>query len=411
MNYSEPFKSCYMMGALRLAANFKNTVCLINGPTGCAFFVRNTVLILNGYVHPVGKTSMPTILTTNYNEDDVIFGGIKKLANAINEINRDYSPEMIFVFNCCVSEVIGEDLEDAIINLDEDIQKKVIPVRSAGFKGDHRVGMKQMNEIIFDYFIKSLEPCTRPGTVNILGDTSIHHSSIQELLNVLKKAEVEVVASIPGHIDREAIENSVNASLNIIICGSASKILAAKYKENKKIPFYGNANSFFSVEESYKSYKDILKILGKDSGFIDEMYEQTKLRNADIKKKLSGRSVFIIAGARRAVGYANVLKELGMKIDFIFSESSSEYTTKADYEALADSVMCDEWENSLRNRIINEKPDLVISTIPEITAPIKSVARTVDDFMGFEGSTKMGEYVCKILEGVAFPAYWQTTEI
>ena len=49
MNYEEPFRSCYLFGALRYLANLKDTVCLIHGPTGCSFFCRNSVMILNGY--------------------------------------------------------------------------------------------------------------------------------------------------------------------------------------------------------------------------------------------------------------------------------------------------------------------------------------------------------------------------
>ena len=48
-------------------------------------------------------------------EIDVIFGGEKKLSNAIDELVGLYHPPVIFVYSTCIVGIIGDDLE-AICN-------------------------------------------------------------------------------------------------------------------------------------------------------------------------------------------------------------------------------------------------------------------------------------------------------
>ena len=128
------------------------------------------------------------------------------------------------------------------------------------------------------------------------------------------------------------------------------------------------------------------------------------------KKQLVGKTVFIIAGARRAIGYAQIFKELGMKVEYIFSESSPGYTEKEDFFKYTDDVTCDDWDINIREKIRKEQPSLVISTIPEITMPIRTVSRLIDDFSGFEGTIDMAKYVGNLLDNKRGTVYWQTLE-
>lgn len=410
ITYSEPYKSCSMMGALRIAVNFENTVCIINGPAGCSFFCRNTILQINGYMHPLIKSKEINIYTTNFDENDVIFGANKKLIKIIEQIYIKKHPKMIFIFNCCVSEVIGEDLNEIEYELKDKIDSVIIPVRSAGFKGDHRVGMKMMNKLLFDKLVKTQIRNPIDFSVNILGEMDVNYSTTKELTNILEDGGISIACRIPGREGIERIKNSVNAALNIIICGSASFVLAEKYKETYGIP-YIKGNKLYSIAGTFEVYKEIY-------GFFNLPIEALIMkRNKALKdieeyrKKVVGKKVFIIAGARRAMGYALALKEIGMEVNYIFSESVAEYTERNAFEELANEVVCDEWDDNIRKKIEEQNPSLVISTIPELTLPIRTISRVIDDFAGFEGTVKMAKYVTDILENKKRTVYWQALDM
>lgn len=408
--YSEPYKSCSMMGALRIAVNFENAVCIINGPAGCSFFCRNTVLQINGYIHPLIKSKEINIYTTNFDENDVIFGANKKLIKIIEQIYNKKQPKMIFVFNCCVSEVIGEDLNEIEFELKDKIDSVIVPVRSAGFKGDHRVGMKLMNELIFDKLVKNQIRNQKKLSVNILGEMDVNYSTTRELTNILVDGGIDVVCRIPGKVGIDSIRNSVNAALNIIICGSASYVLAEKYKETYGIP-YIKGSKMYSITGTFEVYKEIYDLFNLSTEKLILRRNKAWEEVEEFRKKLIGKKAFIIAGARRAIGYALVLKELGMEVAYMFSESTVGYTEPNTFKELANEVICDEWDDEIRKKIEEQRPSLVISTIPELTLPIRTISRVIDDFAGFDGTVKMAKYVTNILENKKGTVYWQTLDL
>lgn len=407
--YSEPYKSCSMMGALRIAANFKKSVCVINGPAGCAFFCRNTVLQINGYLHPAVGHIKVNIYNIDFNEHDVIFGAKDKLIQAVLQIDKNIKPEMVFIFNCCVSEVIGEDLNEVVMELESKVNAVILPVKTAGFKGDHRFGMRLMNQAIFDRLVNNNAINQITNSVNILGETDILYSTSRELTNILAEGKIEILCRIPGRVTLNEIKNSMNAQLNIVICGSASAVLAENYKNIYGIP-YINGSKFYSISKSYEAYCEIYRFFDVPIDSISKKRDSALKELENYKMALAGKTVFIIAGARRAIGYAEVFNELGMKVSYIFSESNLGYTEKEDFEELAEEVVCDEWDINIREKIIKQKPDLVISTIPEITLPIRTISKVVDDFSGFEGTIRMAKYVKYILDNKKSTVYWQTVE-
>ena len=73
---------------------------------------------------------------------DVVFGGEKKLAKAIDELVGLYKPPVIFVYSTCIVGIIGDDLEAICKTASEKHNIPVIPVKSEGFKGNKSDGYK-----------------------------------------------------------------------------------------------------------------------------------------------------------------------------------------------------------------------------------------------------------------------------
>jgi nitrogenase molybdenum-iron protein alpha chain len=73
-------------------------------------------------------------ITTNIQENDVVYGAGNKLRYAIREAERRYSPKAIFILTSCTSGVIGEDIEGAVNELQPYISAKIVPVHCEGVR-------------------------------------------------------------------------------------------------------------------------------------------------------------------------------------------------------------------------------------------------------------------------------------
>lgn len=391
MNYEEPFRSCYLFGALRYLANLKDTVCLIHGPTGCSFFCRNSVMILNGYKDTV-EHSGPRIFSTCFNDDDVVFGGQKKLERAINDIYNKYHPKIIFVLNCCVTEIIGENIKDVANLLGDKLGCKIFTLNSAGFKGDHKVGMINAGNLLIDS-LSDNNINKEKNTLNILGEFNINLNTTQELKKYLTAGRIKVNTIFPATSTIEEINNIGSAELNYVVCNNASKNIAKKLENKFNIHSIYNNFGFFGVENSYSILEEIFNFFNIKNRDYQNIYIKTKKELKKFYDKLNGKTAIIISGNRRSLGYANLLNELGIKIKCIFTEKPLEEFNKEDYYKFTDKVLIEENSDDLRKIIEELKPDFVFSTFGEIVYPYKTIFRPKEDFAGFEGAIRFAEYL------------------
>lgn len=392
--YCEPYQSCSLFGALRMIANIKNVVSIVHGPSGCSFYARNSIIRLNGYYSAKERVPIPKIFSTDFNENDAIFGGKDKLEAAINEIVDQEVPEAIFIFNCCVSEIIGEDIDSVSENATHKHSIPVIPVHCAGFKGDHKVGMKIANDILFD-LMKSQECKKDPNRVNILGDFDYFNRSSIELSTIIESIPNKKCYHIPGNSSIDSIKQSPGAALNIVTCGNASKYLAQKMQVEYGIPYIGGDAGLYGISSTYLTYKKIFNFFGEKTTSLDELYNQTKHKVLPLLEKLNDCRAVVVAGTRRARGYSQLLTELGINVEFIFTESIDE-DIRSELLKYTPNIMCDEYPVGLSRMIDTIKPDFVFSTLPELVAPNKYVYRKDEDYSGFRGALDLAEYLTQL---------------
>lgn len=394
-----PFKSCSLFGALRYFANIKNSVILVHGPSGCTFFNRYAMIRLNGYYNSPYPVPIPKIYCTDFSENDVIFGGREKLNNALDEIMNIHSPEVVFVMNCCVSEVIGEDIDSVSSEYSDKYKIPVIPVHSAGFKGDHKYGMKMASEVLFERFMTESLPVQK-RRINILGDLDYFNHTSNELITILNDMGVNDIRLIPGNCSIDELKQSSSAELNIITCGNASRHLAELLKKQHGTPYVGNNADMFGVENTYQMYCRLFDFLGIDRTIVDVMREEAIEKINKYLPFFEGKSAAIVTGTRRAMGYAKVLQELGVDVKFVFSECDNEYVQKKDFMKYSKNICVNEYPFDLLEQIEKINPDFIMSTLSELIAPYKYISRTDDDFVGFSGVSRMAEYLMeKFIEG------------
>ena len=102
---------------------------IVHGPIACARSSWD-----NRKTRSSGATLYRIGMTTDLSETDVVMGrGEKRLFHAIKQAIDSYSPAAVFVYNTCVTALIGDDVEAVCRASTERTGIPVVPVDAAGF--------------------------------------------------------------------------------------------------------------------------------------------------------------------------------------------------------------------------------------------------------------------------------------
>ncbi len=103
---------------------------LVHGPIACEGNSWD-----NRHAASSGPTLYRTGFTTDINEFDVIYGGERRLFSSVREIIEKYDPPAVFVYQTCVTALIGDDIDAVCKQASERFSRPVIPVHAPGFSG------------------------------------------------------------------------------------------------------------------------------------------------------------------------------------------------------------------------------------------------------------------------------------
>ncbi|UUX91650.1 nitrogenase component 1 [Methanoplanus endosymbiosus] len=214
-------EGCTIQGALSITAFVDDAITIIHGPSGCthqssAFFY--SALMYNGYF------DIPFILSSEINENDIIFGGEKKLAEAIEKA-LTYNPKAVFVLGTCVSATIGDSIEEVCR---EYTDIPVIPVNTAGFLGGSFTSGFEEALLAVSALIAEDENAilkktkkqskTKIPSVNIIGEKNLESDideNYAEVKRLLKLLNVGINMRLARHTSVSDIQNMKSADLNI----------------------------------------------------------------------------------------------------------------------------------------------------------------------------------------------------
>jgi nitrogenase molybdenum-iron protein NifN len=95
-------KLCAPLGAALVFKGIARAMPLLHGSQGCATYIRR--YLISHYKEPID------IACSNFSEQTAIFGGGANLQLALDNIRRQYAPDLIGVATTCLSETIGDDV-------------------------------------------------------------------------------------------------------------------------------------------------------------------------------------------------------------------------------------------------------------------------------------------------------------
>jgi nitrogenase molybdenum-cofactor synthesis protein NifE len=315
-------RSCAFDGARVVLMPITDAIHLVHGPIGCAG---------NSWDNRGARSSDVQLyrrgFTTEMLENDVIFGGEKKLYKAILDLAERYRDQAraIFVYATCVTAMTGDNLEEVCTAAQKKITIPVIPVNTPGFIGDKNIGNRLAGEILFKYVIGTAEPeHLGEYPINLIGEYNIA-GDLWGMLPLFDRLGIQVLSCFSGDSKFEELRYAHRAKLNIIICSKSLTNLAKKMQKNYGMPYI--EESFYGITDTTKALRDIARELDNIVNGLEKRTmqdrverligeEEQKCRDAiaPYRAQLAGKTAVLFTGGVKTWSMVNALSELGVEV-------------------------------------------------------------------------------------------------
>lgn len=392
----EPQKTCKLFGAIRAVLGIRDALPLIHGPVGCAYHIRYLLSVRSG---------MPLkILTTEMNQNDVIFGAEDKLEEEIIKTDKTYSPNLIVVLSSCASSIIGEDIERVIRKTKDRIKAEIIGVSAGGFEGTQIDGYE---ECLSSLIRLMDEQKSKKDSINLVSQFR-GGPDLDNLKKCFDRLKIEINCVLTSGSTLKSVKNAGRASLNVPMCDASGITPCEIMHEKFDIPFlyevapigvsstsnfFQGICDFFNVEYRLKNEEDMVKRkIKKDS------------------KYLSDGEVAIVAGSTRAIALTDFVCELDMEPILVCLDFSGKYTMKnlariVKKNGVNPVILKEPEYHEVLEHIEKLKPDLILGGLGEIgpatkaNVPLLDVMHAQKITMGFEGAINLSKNIKEILVG------------
>lgn len=311
----------------------RDIINLVHGPVGCSFYAW---LTRRNQTRPPDEESenfMNYMFSTDMQDDEIIFGGEKKLAQAIREAYEIFHPKAIGVFSTCPVGLIGDDVHAVSRKMSEELGINVFGFSCEGYKGvSQSAGHHIANNQLFKHVIgRGTEVPEGDFKVNLMGEYNIGGDAFV-LEEMFERCGITLCATFSGNSTIEQFERSHLADLNLVMCHRSINYIAEMIEEKYGTPWF--KVNFIGADSTAKSLRKIADYFG-DEGLkarveeviAEEMKEVTAARELH-KPHLEGKTAMLFVGGSRAHHYQDLFAEVGMKT----LSAGYEFAHRDDYE-------------------------------------------------------------------------------
>ncbi len=358
-------RACVYCGARVVLNPITDAFHIVHGPIGCASYTWDIRGSLSS-----GSELYRNSFSTDLSEQDVVFGGEKKLTAALDEIVKKHAPKLIFVYATCIVGVIGDDVEAVCRDAERKYGIRVIPVKSPGFSGNKSYGYKMACNAIMELITPHVTNVTKRG-VNILGDFNLA-GEMWIIKNYLNEIGIDVKATVTGDASYETLKTAPTAALNIVQCAGSMTYLAKRMEEEMGIPFI--KVSFFGVEDTSASLIRVAEAVGTqaniDRARLLARREEQRLKGFldEYMPKLAGKKAAIyVGGGFKAISLIRQFNALGIKTVVVGTQTGK----PEDYEVIAqlvdpDTVILDDANPAELETFMKQKgADILVGGVKE----------------------------------------------
>lgn len=311
----------------------RDVINLVHGPIGCSFYAWLTRRNQTG-PKPDEANYIPYCFSTDMQDADIIFGGEKKLEQAIQEVYDLFHPKAIGVFSTCPVGLIGDDIHTVSRLMKEKFGDcNVFAFSCEGYKGvSQSAGHHIANNQIFTHVVgKDDTPRKGKYKINLLGEYNIGGDGF-EIDRILEKCGITNLFTFSGNSTYDDYTTCHQADLSLVMCHRSVNYVADMLETKFGIPWI--KINFIGAEAAAKSLRKIGAYF-EDQELIDRIEEviaeemvEVKAVLDDVFPRTKGKTTMIFLGGSRSHHYQELFKELGMEV----LAAGYEFGHRDDYE-------------------------------------------------------------------------------
>jgi nitrogenase molybdenum-iron protein alpha chain len=314
----------------------RDIVNLVHGPIGCSFYAWLTRRNQTdpGPEGPDGENFMTYCFSTDMQDQDIIFGGEKKLAAAIQEAYDLFHPKSIAVFATCPVGLIGDDIHTVSRKMKEKFGDcNVYAFSCEGYKGvSQSAGHHIANNQVFRHIVGVDDrPVEGKYKISLLGEYNIGGDGF-EIDRIFKKCGITNIATFSGNSTYKQFATAHQADLNAVMCHRSINYVADMMETKFGIPWI--KVNFIGAKATAKSLRKIAayfedkELIDRVEAVIAEEMPEVEAAVADILPRTEGKTAMMFVGGSRAHHYQELFSEMGMKT----ISAGYEFAHRDDYE-------------------------------------------------------------------------------
>jgi nitrogenase molybdenum-iron protein alpha chain len=296
----------------------RDILSLVHGPIGCSFYAW---LTRRNQTRPDGPDAQNFInycLSTDMQEENIVFGGEKKLKVAVREAYHLFHPKAIAIFSTCPVGLIGDDVHAVAREMKEELGINIFGFSCEGYRGvSQSAGHHIANNGLFKHIIGLVEtPHEEKFKVNLLGEYNIGGDGFV-LEDLLTRCGIKQISTFSGNSTYETMANSHTADLNIVMCHRSINYVAEMMEKRFGIPWM--KVNFIGATASAKSLRRLGEYF-EDDGLkarieevIAEEMAKVEAVQAVVKARCQGKTAMLFVGGSRAHHYQQLFTEIGIK--------------------------------------------------------------------------------------------------
>jgi len=326
-----PLKLSQPMGATLAFLGIKNCMPLMHGAQGCASFTK--VLFTRHFNDPIA------IQTTAVNDiTAVIDGGDKGISEAVENITKKVTPDLVGLFTTGMTETKGDDIKGATLLLKE--KQKMVYVHTPDFEGGLESGWSLSVQNIITQLIA---PTTQVKKDKVLLIPNVNLSPIEveklkealELLDLVVFALPDLSDSLDGHLGiKQGALSSGGISVSdieklgdsgaVITIGHSVKKCGELFNEKFPQSTHLHFDSLIGLDASDAFYAKLLAYLDEKS--VPSVVKRWRARLQDVLLDTHftlGKAKILIADEPDSVyGMAKALQEVGASVEAYIAQRS-----------------------------------------------------------------------------------------
>ncbi|NTW55898.1 MAG: nitrogenase molybdenum-iron protein alpha chain [Chlorobiaceae bacterium] len=381
----------------------RDIVNITHGPIGCSFYSWLTRRNQTRPESPEHENFITYCFSTDMQEENVVFGGEKKLKVAIQEAYDLFHPKAIAIFSTCPVGLIGDDVHAAAREMKEKLGDcNVFGFSCEGYRGvSQSAGHHIANNGVFKHMVgRNSKPAEGKFKINLLGEYNIGGDAF-EIERIFEKCGLTLVASFSGNSTVGQIENAHVADLNVILCHRSINYMGDMMETKYGIPWM--KVNFVGAESSAKSlrkiaeYFDDAELKARIEAVIAEEMPKVKAVIEDIRPRTEGKTAMLFVGGSRAHHYQDLFSELGMTT----IAAGYEFAHRDDYEGrqVLPGIKIDADSKNIE--------ELKVTADPELYNPRKTEAEIEElkakglEMNGYEGMMKQMQRKSLVIDDVS----------